>query len=82
MKKLDEKKWRRFDVVLQIIFTAIAVILADIVSEKFLNDSFVMELLCCVVFVIILIPIQILIEQIVKQSVFLRKPFEKNEEEK
>lgn len=80
MKKLDEKRWRRFAFILQDIFIIIAVILGDVVAVKFFDDSFGKKLIFCVLFAIILTPLRVLIEGVVEQSEFLRKPFEKDEE--
>ena len=78
-REIDEKKWRLFDLLLHVIITMASTFCAEIISTRYFNNSFGIQILFIFIFLIVLIPIYQLVLAVVEQSTFLRKPFEKKE---
>lgn len=77
--KINEEKWRRFCIVLDCIVSMIAITIGQIVGKVFFDDKFIPKMCICVLSVLILTPINQLIQSAVYRSDKLRKQFEDKE---
>jgi predicted ferric reductase len=74
-ENFDEKKWKNFNTITDVIVVVLAVTVADITTECFFNDNFWIGLIIAVIVVGILALVQRLVLSIVENSEFLSKPF-------
>jgi hypothetical protein len=74
-ENFDEKKWKRFDTITDVIVVVLAVMVADIVKERFFDGNFWIGLIITVIAAGIFALIQRLMLSIVENSEFLSKPF-------
>lgn len=75
-KKINEKKWYRFDLILECIVSVTAISLAIFISEHWFDNSFWIMLLIVVLSVVILSFIKDFIKKIAERSAFFRRFFE------
>lgn len=78
-RRVNEEKWRRFCVVLDCIVCMIAITIGQIVGEVFFDDKFIPKMCICVLSVLILTPVNQLLQSAVYRSDKLRKQFEDKE---
>lgn len=76
MKDVNEKKWRRFVSILDIITTTIAIVIADIIAVKWLDEGLVAKIIITVTIILIFTPVNRLIENAVYRNEKLHKKFE------
>ncbi|SCP97924.1 hypothetical protein [Anaerobium acetethylicum] len=78
-KKLNEKKWKCFNSVLNFMLFMIIFKVSELINDNFFNGVFWTGLLVAIVLAFVFSPIEIFIVCVVEKSVFLRKPFEEKE---
>lgn len=66
--------------VLHIVFGMVSTFCAEVVTTRYFNNSFGIQILFLFIFIIVLMPIYQFVMAVVEQSEFLRKPFEKKEQ--
>jgi hypothetical protein len=71
----DEKKWKRFDIITNVIAVVLAVMTAETVKERFFEDNFWIGLIFTVIAAGVFAVIQELVLSIVEHSEFLNRPF-------
>ena len=77
--KINGEKWRRFCAVLDCMVSMIAITIGQIVGEVFFDDKFIPKMCICVLSVLILTPVNQLLQSAVYRSDKLRKQFEDKE---
>lgn len=78
---VDEKKWRRLDTMIECILVIIASIIAQIIGTSWFDGSMMATIVVIIIAVFIFTCIKQFILSIIYNSDFLRKPFEKRDEQ-